>query len=293
MTSDQDETMSSARARWGLPVALTIAGSDSGGGAGIQADLKTFQALGVYGASAITAITAQNTLGVRAVQEIAPEVVAAQIDAVAEDLGVDGAKTGMLSSAAIIHAVADRVRHWRLDRALVVDPVMVAKSGDRLLREDAVRTLVEELLPLAAVITPNLPEAEVIVGHPIQGEEGLHEAAREIVALGARAVVMKGGHLPGDAVDLLYDGRDFHRFAGRRVPTRSTHGTGCTFSAAIAAQLALGADLVTAVGVAKSYLTRALELARPLGSGHGPVAHDWLLDRRPIPPAGERLAAGR
>ncbi len=293
MTSDQDETMSSARARWGLPVALTIAGSDSGGGAGIQADLKTFQALGVYGASAITAITAQNTLGVRAVQEIAPEVVAAQIDAVAEDLGVDGAKTGMLSSAAIIHAVADRVRHWRLDRMLVVDPVMVAKSGDRLLREDAVRVLLEELLPLAAVITPNLPEAEVIVGHSIQGKEGLHEAAREIVALGARAVVMKGGHLPGDAIDLLYDGRDFYRFAGRRVPTSSTHGTGCTFSAAIAAQLALGADLVTAVGVAKSYLTRALELARPLGSGHGPVAHDWLLDRRPISPAGERLAAGR
>lgn len=277
--------MTSARARWGVPVALTIAGSDSSGGAGIQADLKTFQAFGVYGTSAITAITAQNTLGVRAVQEIAPEVVAAQIDAVAEDLGIDGAKTGMLSSAAIIRAVADRVRHWGLGRGLVVDPVMVAKSGDRLLREDAVQALVEELLPLAAVVTPNLPEAEVIVGHPIHGAAALQQAAREIVALGARAVVMKGGHLPGDAVDLLYDGRDFHRFAARRVPTSSTHGTGCTFSAAIAAQLALGADLVNAVGMAKTYLTRALELARPLGGGHGPVAHDWLLDRRPISPA--------
>jgi hydroxymethylpyrimidine/phosphomethylpyrimidine kinase len=261
-------------------VALTIAGSDSGGGAGIQADLKTFQALGVYGTSAITAITAQNTLGVRAVQEVSPDVVVAQIDAVADDLGVDGAKTGMLSSAAVVEAVAGAVRRRGLDRVLVVDPVMVAKSGDRLLREDAVQALRERLLPLAAVVTPNVPEAEVLAGRALSGEEDLRRAAVEIAALGPRAVVMKGGHLAGDPVDLLFDGQRFHRFPGRRVPTRSTHGTGCTFSAAIAARLALGDDVVAAVGAAKAYLAGALDRARPIGHGHGPVAHDWLLERR-------------
>jgi len=266
--------------RWGIPVALTIAGSDSGGGAGIQADLKTFQALGVYGTSAITAITAQNTLGVRAVQEVSPDVVVAQIDAVADDLGVDGAKTGMLSSAAVVEAVAGAVRRWGLDRVLVVDPVMVAKSGDRLLREDAVQALRERLLPLAAVVTPNVPEAEVLAGRALSGEEDLRRAAVEIAALGPRAVVMKGGHLAGDPVDLLFDGQRFHRFPGRRVPTRSTHGTGCTFSAAIAARLALGDDVVAAVGAAKAYLAGALERARSIGHGHGPVAHDWQLERR-------------
>jgi hydroxymethylpyrimidine/phosphomethylpyrimidine kinase len=263
-------------------VALTIAGSDSGGGAGIQADLKTFQALDVYGASAITAITAQNTLGVRAVYELPPPVVAAQIDAVAEDMGVDGAKTGMLSSAEIIATVADRVRHWRLARALVVDPVMVATSGARLLREDAVQALIHDLLPLAAVVTPNLPEAEVLVGHPIVGEAGLCDAAREIAALGPRWVVIKGGHLSGDPVDVLFDGREFHRFPAARVPTQHTHGTGCTFSAAIAAQLAGGASIVEAVAVAKRYLTEAIRRAVPLGHGPGPVLHDWLLTRSPL-----------
>src|SRR5579864_7146758 len=175
------------------PVAMTIAGSDSGGGAGIQADLKTFQALGVYGASTVTAITAQNTLGVTAVHEIPTEVIAAQIDAVISDIGVDAAKTGMLSSAEIIATVAERVRHWKVDR-LVVDPVMVAKSGDRLLREDAVQTLIKELLPLALVLTPNVPEAEVLVGGPMD----VREAARRIVDMGPRYVVMKGGHLSGD-----------------------------------------------------------------------------------------------
>jgi hydroxymethylpyrimidine/phosphomethylpyrimidine kinase len=245
--------------------------------------LKTFQALGVYGTSAITALTAQNTLGVWAAHEVPPEVVAAQIDAVVEDLGVDGAKTGMLASAAIVDAVAGRVRHWGLGRVLVVDPVMVAKSGDRLLREDAVEALGERLLPLAAVVTPNVPEAEVLVGRPLSGEDDLREAAREIAALGARAVLMKGGHLPGDPVDLLFDGQRFHRFPARRVATTSTHGTGCTLAAAIAARLALGDDVVAAVGAAKAYLTGALEHARPLGHGHGPVAHDWLIERRPLP----------
>ena len=271
--------------RWAQPVTLTIAGSDSGGGAGIQADLKTFQALGVYGASAITAITAQNTIGVRAVHEVPASMIAAQIDAVAEDLGVDGAKTGMLSSAEIIATVADRVRRWGFESVLVVDPVMVAKSGDRLLREDAVQALRSELLPLAEVLTPNLPEAEVLVGHAISSDEDIRAAAREILDLGPRAVLMKGGHRPGDPIDVLFDGRRFYSFGGRRVQTSSTHGTGCTLSAAIAAGLAQGLGIEGAVAQAKSYLAVAIERARPLGGGHGPVAHDWLLSRDAVPPA--------
>ena len=267
------------------PVAMTIAGSDSGGGAGIQADLKTFQALGVYGASTLTAITAQNTLGVRSVHEIPVSIIADQIDAVVEDIGVDATKTGMLSSAEIIATVADRVRHWRLDQRLVVDPVMVAKSGDRLLREDAVEALRRELLPLAAVLTPNLPEAEVLVGHPIQTEDDIRAAARAIVDQGPRAVVMKGGHRGGDADDVLFDGRTFHVLHAERVDTPNTHGTGCTFSAAIAAYLAHGLDVVGAVTRAKAYLTEAIRRSGPLGGGHGPVAHDWLLERPLLSPA--------
>lgn len=275
----------SVRARWGRRVALTIAGSDSGGGAGIQADLKTFQALGVYGTSAVTAITAQNTLGVWAVAEVPVEVIGAQIDAVAEDLGVDGAKTGMLSSAEIIRVVADRVRHWGFQDVLVVDPVMVAKSGDRLLREDAVQALREELLPLAAVVTPNLPEAEVLLGRSLESDDEIRQAAREIVALGPRSVVMKGGHRSGDPVDVFFDGRDFQVFRARRVDTPNTHGTGCTFSAAIAAFLAGGASTGEAVARAKRYLATAIEQAAPMGNGHGPVAHDWPLTRATIEPA--------
>ena len=258
---------------------MTIAGSDSGGGAGIQADLKTFQALGVYGASTLTAITAQNTLGVRAVHEVPVSIIAAQIDAVVEDIGVDAAKTGMLSSAEIIAAVADRVRHWGLNDRLVVDPVMVAKSGDRLLREDAVEALRRELLPLAAVLTPNLPEAEVLVGRSIENDQDIREAARAILDLGPRAVVVKGGHRTGDADDVLFDGREFHVLHAERVDTPNTHGTGCTFSAAIAAYLAQGLDVVDAVQHAKAYLTEAIRRSGPLGRGHGPVAHDWLLER--------------
>jgi hydroxymethylpyrimidine/phosphomethylpyrimidine kinase len=253
---------------------MTIAGSDSGGGAGIQADLKTFQALGVYGASTLTAVTAQNTLGVRAVHEIPTDIIAAQIDAVVEDIGVDAAKTGMLSSAEIIATVAERVRHWRLDR-LVVDPVMVAKSGDRLLREDAVQALVRDLLPLAAVLTPNLPEAEVLVGRQLESDEDIRQAARDILDLGPRAVVMKGGHRQGDATDVFFDGHSFHTFSAPRIETPNTHGTGCTFSAAITAGLARGMDVLDAVGAAKHYLTEAIRHSQPLGSGHGPVAHAW------------------
>jgi len=256
-----------------MPTVLTIAGSDSGAGAGIQADLKTFAALGVYGTSAITAITAQNTLGVTAVQEVPPGMVAAQIDAVVADIRPDAVKTGMLASAPIIEVVAAKVREHGLPN-LVVDPVMVAKSGDRLLREDAVAALRDLLLPLCAVVTPNLPEAEVLAGHSIGSDEDARRAAEEIVGLGAGAVVVKGGHRgTAEAVDILYDGNAFLEYSAPRIDTTSTHGTGCTFASAIAAYLARGEPLAEAVGQAKEYLTEALRRAYPIGGGHGPVHH--------------------
>jgi hydroxymethylpyrimidine/phosphomethylpyrimidine kinase len=254
------------------PVALTIAGSDSGGGAGIQADLKTFAALGVYGTSAITAITAQNTQRVTRVFELPPDLVAAQIDAVVSDIGADAVKTGMLASAAIIEAVAAKLREHGL-RPLVVDPVMVAKSGDRLLREDAVAALREQLLPLAAILTPNLPEAEVLLGRSLATWDDVRAAAKELVAMGAQAVVMKGGHREGPATDILYDGQEFHEYTASRVDTVNTHGTGCTFASAIAAGLARGESLHSAVAMAKAYVTKALQSAYPVGHGHGPVHH--------------------
>ena len=260
------------------PTALTIAGSDSGGGAGIQADLKTFAALGVYGASAITAVTAQNTQRVTQVLELPPDLVAAQIDAVVSDIGADAVKTGMLANAEIIDVVASKVREHGL-RPLVVDPVMVAKSGDRLLREDAVQMLRERLLPLATVLTPNLPEAEALLGRPLASWDDIREAAQEFVSMGIEAVVIKGGHLPaeagraGPATDLYYDGRGFHEFTAARVDTTNTHGTGCTFASAIAAALAKGSDLRGAVALAKAYVTKALQSAYPVGHGHGPVHH--------------------
>jgi hydroxymethylpyrimidine/phosphomethylpyrimidine kinase len=255
------------------PVVLTIAGSDSGAGAGIQADLKTFAALGVYGVSVITAITAQNTVGVRAVQEIDLDVIAAQLDALAEDFQIAALKTGMLSSAAIIETVAAGLRRHRL-RPLVVDPVMVAKSGDRLLREDAVETLRRTLLPLAHVVTPNIPEADVLTGLTIRTHADRVAAGRAIMELGAHAVVIKGGHSDEDPiVDLLVDGEGVHEFRAARIATRSTHGTGCTFSSAIVAGLGLGKDLATAVGEAREYLSSALAQAPGLGHGHGPLNH--------------------
>jgi hydroxymethylpyrimidine/phosphomethylpyrimidine kinase len=259
------------------PRALTVAGSDSGGGAGIQADLKTFAAFGVYGASAITAITAQNTIGVRAIHEVPAAVVAAQIDAVLEDIGADAAKTGMLSSVEIIETVADRLRAHAV-AALVVDPVMVAKSGDRLLHEDAVQVLRELLLPLAAIVTPNAPEATVLSGIDVVDAASAREAARRIHDLGPAVVVVKGGHLGGDTSDdLVFDGSSFEVLSGRRVATRHTHGTGCTFSAAIAAGLARGLPPLEAVREARVYLQGAIEHAEPLGGGHGPVNHLWRL----------------
>jgi hydroxymethylpyrimidine/phosphomethylpyrimidine kinase len=255
-----------------MRTALTIAGSDSGGGAGIQADLKTFSALGVYGMSVLTAITAQNTVGVRAVYELPTDVVAAQIDAVIEDLGADAVKTGMLASSPLIRVVAERVRAWDL-RNLVVDPVMVAKSGDALLQPEAVAALREELLPLALVVTPNRPEAEVLTGLAVRSLDEAREAARALVALGARNAVVKGGHAEGPAIDVLFDGTGFAEFSAPRLDSRHTHGTGCTFASAIAAELAKGATVVDAVARAKAYLTEALRHAPGLGHGHGPVHH--------------------
>ena len=256
--------------------AMTIAGSDSGAGAGIQADLKTFAALGVYGTSAITAITAQNTQGVTGVHEVPVPLIEAQIDAVVGDIGADAVKTGMLSSSAIIQAVARKVHELRLPN-LVVDPVMVAKSGDRLLQEEAVETLRSQLLPLALVVTPNIPEAEVLTGRRIASREEARQAAREIVALGARSVVVKGGHLQGDAVDTFYDGREFREFTAPRMETTSTHGTGCTFASAIAAGLAKGLTPVEAIGAAKEYVTQAIQRAFAVGHGHGPLNHFFEL----------------
>ncbi len=251
---------------------LTIAGSDSGGGAGIQADLKTFAALGVYGMSAITAVTAQNTVGVQGVFELPAEFVGLQIDSVVTDIGVDAVKTGMLANAEIIAVVAARVREHALPN-LVVDPVMVAKSGDPLLQEEAHEALVSELIPLAKVLTPNLHEAGVLTGMRIESLKDMREVAQAIHELGTQNVVVKGGHLSGsnESVDILYDGRDFIEFAAPRVETRNTHGTGCTFASAIAAELAKGRSVPEAVQAAKEFITMALRNSLSLGKGHGPT----------------------
>jgi hydroxymethylpyrimidine/phosphomethylpyrimidine kinase len=253
-----------------LPVALTIAGSDSGGGAGIQADLKTFAALGVHGTSAITAITAQNTLTVTEIHEIPVRTVRAQIDAVVNDIGVQAAKTGMLSSAAIIEAVSAAIKMHGITN-LVVDPVMVAKGGARLLHHDAIAALYTYLLPLAAVVTPNIPEAEVLLGRSLVTLDDRRQAARDLVALGPRAAVVKGGHSDTDATDIYWDGQDMVELHGRRVDTKNTHGSGCVFSAAIAAGLAKGQEPLEAVRAAKVFITAAIENSLELGRGHGPV----------------------
>jgi hydroxymethylpyrimidine/phosphomethylpyrimidine kinase len=268
-----------------IPRAMTIAGSDSGGGAGIQADLKTFTVLGVFGTSAITALTAQNTTGVTGVVEVQPEFVVEQIDAIMRDIGTDAAKTGMLSSAAIIEAVAGAVRQWKIER-LVVDPVMIAKSGAPLLRPEATDALRRILLPLALVVTPNLHEAGALVGRPVRTLDEMRAAAREIHAMGPRHVVVKGGHLEDtdEAVDLLFDGSTFRQFSAPRAESRHTHGTGCVFSAAIAAGLAKGLAVPNAVAQAKEVITAAIAAGLPLGGGHGPADPTALL-RGAIPSA--------
>jgi hydroxymethylpyrimidine/phosphomethylpyrimidine kinase len=255
-----------------VPKALTIAGSDSGAGAGIQADLKTFAALGVYGTSVITAITAQNTVKVSQVLELSPELVAAQIDAVIGDIDAEALKTGMLANAGIIEVVAAKIRQYRL-KNLVVDPVMVAKSGDLLLRKDAVQALRSQLIPLAQIVTPNLPEAEELTGMKLTREKEFEEAARRIIAMGAKHVVIKGGHRRGPAIDLFFNGKKMSSLRSRRIRSRHTHGTGCTFSAAIAAYLARGETVEIAVFHAKKYITAAIRAGFAVGSGHSPVHH--------------------
>jgi hydroxymethylpyrimidine/phosphomethylpyrimidine kinase len=252
--------------------ALTIAGSDSGGGAGIQADLKTFAAHGVFGLTAITAITAQNTLGVSASLAVDASLVTAQIDAVAADLPIHAVKIGMLVNQAIIAAVADTLARHRLG-PVVLDPVMVAKGGARLLADDAIEALRRTLLPLAAIVTPNAEEAAALTGRPVRSLADQRTAAEALRAGGARAVLVKGGHLDGPAIDVLADAGGLVEFRDERVPTRHTHGTGCTLSSAIAARLALGDDLRTAIAAAKAYVTRALAQAPGLGHGHGPLNH--------------------
>jgi len=258
--------------------ALTIAGSDSGGGAGIQADLKTFAALGVHGMSVVTSITAQNTYEVRAVHDIPLEVIKAQFEAVVEDIGVDAAKTGMLSNADIIRLTASLIKRYGIP--VVVDPVMVAKSGAPLLKPDAVEVLIKELIPLATVVTPNKYEAERLVGMEIRGLDDARNAAKKIVEeYGAKAVVVKGGHIDsGESVDVLYYNGIFKEFRAPRLESRNTHGTGCSFSAAIAAELAKGKPIPEAVKMAKEFITLAIKYGLPLGKGYGPVNPTaWLL----------------
>jgi hydroxymethylpyrimidine/phosphomethylpyrimidine kinase len=255
-----------------IPRALTIAGSDSGGGAGIQADLKTFTVLGVFGTTAITALTAQNTTGVTGVVEVAAEFVTAQIDAVMHDIGTDAAKTGMLANAPIIEAVTAAVRRWEIAR-LVVDPVMIAKSGAPLLRAEATDALRRVLLPVAMVVTPNLHEAAALIGRSIRTLPQMRDAARQIHAMGPRYVVVKGGHLDDtdQAVDVLFDGLAFQEFASPRDAMKHTHGTGCVFSAAIAAGLAKGMGVPEAVGQAKRVITAGIAAGLSIGHGVGPV----------------------
>ena len=259
-----------------IPNLLSIAGSDPSGGAGIQADLKTFSAFACYGMAAITALTAQNTRGVSGVHVPPPAFIVAQIDAIYADIRVDAVKIGMLASGAIVTAVADRLRHHGQDR-VVLDPVLVATSGDSLGSPDVVEAMRRDLLPLASVVTPNLPEAARLADCPLpEDEDDMRKVAEVIHGLGARAVLVKGGHLGGrEAIDVLFDGHDHMVFTAERVDTQSTHGTGCTLSSAVAACLGRGATLVEAVGAAKDYLTEALIQSGRLrvGGGHGPVQH--------------------
>ncbi|HXG56578.1 MAG TPA: bifunctional hydroxymethylpyrimidine kinase/phosphomethylpyrimidine kinase [Vicinamibacterales bacterium] len=255
--------------------ALTIAGSDSGGGAGIQADLKTFAAHGVYGLSALTAITAQNTVGVVAWSAVPASMVTAQIEAVARDIGVDAVKTGMLANAGIVDAVASAISSLALPR-LVVDPVMVAKGGDRLLEDAAIDAIRVRLLPLAHVVTPNIPEAEVLAGMAIGSLGDMRQAARRILQLGPRVVLIKGGHLDGpESIDIACTGLEVVEIRGPRIQTRHTHGTGCTLASAIAALLARGLGEMDAIRAARTYVEGAIRHAPGLGTGHGPLSHFW------------------
>lgn len=254
--------------------ALTIAGSDSGGGAGIQADLKTFQELEVFGMSALTAVTAQNTLGVHGVYPMTAEAVVKQIQAIGEDLGANAVKTGMLFSAEIIEAVAASINGYKWEN-VVVDPVMIAKGGASLLQSEAVTAMKRYLLPMAKVITPNIPEAEVLTGQTIRTYSQKQEAAKRLYDFGVRNIIIKGGHDENlsESIDLLFDGKEFYTFTSKRMETKNTHGTGCTFSAAITAELAKGRTVYEAVQVAKAFIQAAIEDDLRIGQGHGPTNH--------------------
>lgn len=258
---------------------LTIAGSDSCGGAGIQADLKTFSALGVYGMSVITAVTAQNTQGVFAIQDITPDIIKAQIKAIFDDIHVDSVKIGMVSKINTIKTIAEALKKYTPD-CIVLDPVMVSKSGYHLLEPEAKTSLVKDLLPLASIITPNLPEAEMITGLTINTLDNMEEAAKTIFGMGPRNILIKGGHLEGDAIDILYDGKEFKYFHSKRIPTKNTHGTGCTLSSAIAANLAQGLTVEVSVTAAKKYITSAIEHSLSIGKGVGPTNHFYDLYRK-------------
>lgn len=254
------------------PKAMTIAGSDSGAGAGIQADLKTFASLGVYGSSVLTAVTAQNTIEVAAIAEVPEEVVIAQIDEIVHDIGANAVKTGMMSSKPIIENTADRLEAWGIPH-LVVDPVMISKSGAPLLQPTAIEAFMKELLPLATVITPNLPEAQALAGREISSPEDIEEAARAIHALGPDIVIITGGHIEGPAIDLVFIDGEFIPVEGERIQTKNTHGTGCTYSAAITAFLAMGLDPLESIQLAKRYIENALRHSYAIGEGHSPVNH--------------------
>lgn len=258
---------------------LTIAGSDSSGGAGIQADLKTFSAHGVFGMSVITAVTAQNTQGVFAVQDIDPDIIAKQIDAIFDDITVDAVKIGMVSQIPTIKIIAEKLREYAPEK-LVVDPVMVSKSGYHLLNPDAELTLIQELLPLATVVTPNIPEAEVMTHRSIHTLEDMKDAAKAIFQMGAKSVLLKGGHLETDSTDILYTGEEFIHFTSARINTKNTHGTGCTLSSAIASNLARGMSIEQAIAKAKEYITIAIEHSLAIGKGVGPTHHFYSLYKK-------------
>lgn len=255
-----------------MKTALTIAGSDCGGGAGIQADLKTFSAQGVFGMSVITAVTAQNTVEVRGVQNIDLPMIEAQLEAVFEDIQVDAVKIGMLSSSDVIETVANTLKKYKLPE-IVLDPVMISKAGHHLLQEEAIIALKQFMIPMATLITPNIPEAEVLTGKSIVSKEDMKQACKELHALGAKTVLVKGGHLQGDPNDLFFDGHDFYWYKEKRIHTKNTHGTGCTLSSAIAANLAKGYSLVESVEQSKEYITNAIRQSLDIGKGHGPVHH--------------------
>jgi hydroxymethylpyrimidine/phosphomethylpyrimidine kinase len=259
-----------------MKTALSIAGSDCSGGAGIQADLKTFSAHGVFGMTAVTSVVAENTFRVIEYQDIRPCLIEKQIDAVFEDIPPDAVKVGMLSCVKTMTAVTGKLREWK-PRNVVIDPVMYAKNGAPLMEMDAIGTLIKEVAPLADLITPNIPEAEKISGMVIKTHDDMREAARRIHAMGCRAIVVKGGHIEGDATDILFDGNKFYEYPSPRIDTKHTHGTGCTFSSAIASNLALGLSLNKAVESAKAYINTAIIHAPGLGKGHGPTHHFYAL----------------